>query len=91
MSNFALELLNNLDLLDLDKPIEISELSENELRKSLTHYFEERTRYANEELEYLPGENSFNVLFSSFSSKSDLDIILPSSLVHGHIILHPDI
>ncbi len=88
MSKFALKLLNDLDLLDSDKPTEISELSENELRKSLTHYFGERTKNADEELKHIPGESSLNVLFSSFSSKSDLDIILPSSLVHGHIIVN---
>lgn len=88
MSKRALSLLNKLGLLRSNNvPVDLDTISDEALIDKLHAYFDERTKNAEADIQSVHKEPDLSCLISSFSARNSLQTILPSSLVHKHLIV----
>jgi hypothetical protein len=86
MSKAALELLNTVGLLSKDKVADLSAFDDSALGRLQRYYYEQRSRTVNSELDALRRDQSLSGLVSSFSARNAVLPLLPSFLIHGHLI-----
>ena len=86
MSKAALSLLNTIGLLSKNAVADLNSFDDDALRKLLHYYYDQRSRTANAELDKLSKDQTLSSLVSSFSAKNAVLPLLPSFLIHGHLI-----
>jgi hypothetical protein len=86
MSKACLDLLNTIGLLSVNQPVELSKFDEGTLSKLLRYYYEQRAKTLNDEVGQLRQDQTLSALVSSFSARNAVAPLLPSFLIHGHVI-----
>ncbi|MBX3391868.1 MAG: hypothetical protein KF787_04400 [Phycisphaeraceae bacterium] len=88
MSQPALELLRTIGLLDSnDRVADLSRYSESDLAKHVAYYVAHRRKQARSELEGMPKTAGLSSLVSSFSGRTAVQPLLPSTLVFERVIV----
>jgi hypothetical protein len=86
MSKRALSLLKDLGLLRGNLPADLHEITNEALAAKLHSYFDERTKNLDSDINGVNVNRDLSCLISSFSARNCKQTILPSSLIHKHMI-----